>query len=310
MWWWIAFADEWWDCAELLWPNTFPADVTKAFEAKWIPQLFYTDDQLSFVQKSLATYCCRSGIIGEASCEDKTLYFESEKNVIQSPFYLDHFVLLRRLYLRWDTIVCDEYDFACKTRLDLEKGFPWKPLCFRQGASADPACEDVFDIKVGVDEGLASTDIISPWEVWWAYEKVRSNNQSLVVPSPEEALTLGPEDVSIFQMGYYMCNEVQEIFDNVLTLENENSKSLLGVAWSTFQKCEQKMIEYYTLHGLEYTSLLSKAAWVHQTKKINTQIRDHMADILDTLTRDFVKIKSGFSEFMRTFPEYTRECSI
>jgi len=296
-----VFAQEGNDCWSSIWSEVLPQSVSDKFEELWVPQIFFTDKQITFVQKSLNTYCCTSSQeICDEMNKDNELIPEN-KRVIHSLYYLDHFMLLWKLYLRGDPVVCASYWFECSTRIDNQNWLPGKPLCFREGESWDPACASIYKVWDGVDVMSADTETSSPGEYRWLYDTFWSEADNLTIPSVEEAANMDPVDLSIYQKGYYMCNEVSLIYDHVLGE---------SIPWSVLQQCQVLMSQSFESHGFEYTSVLAKAAWVHQMAQINTQNRDHINSVLnDSVKRTMVILKARMTNLLRRFPEFTNTCS-
>ncbi len=308
MWTWISFAQDWWDCGLSFWPEEFKDAVNETFTSLKMPQLFFTDNQLEAVQMSLDTYCCRTDKISKALCEKKTLYPDG-KNVIHSPFYLDHFLSIYRLYLRGDDVVCNTYDFDCFARIDDEKGYPWKSLCFRFGEDGDARCKSLYDVWSGVDILWASTDISSPSNYRALYEKFWVNADNALIPSAQEAKNMDPNDLTILHMWHYMCNEVNMIYNQVLRTNTSNDKSMNPIPWSTLQKCRTSAMQYYKSNWFDYVNALSLAKWVDQMRQINEQSRNHVLDVMWDVKKTMVWIRTKMTNMLKKFPSFTNTCS-
>jgi hypothetical protein len=304
----FTFAQDWGDCWLSLGPEEFQEWVKETLAEKEIPQLFFTDNQLEAVQKSLDTYCCRTNKISQESCASKTLYPDG-KNVIHSPYYLDHFLSVYALYLRWDTSVCNQYDFDCFTRIDEKNQYPGKPLCFRYGAEWDTRCESLYDVGSWVDILWASTDISSPSNYRALYEKFRVDSKTILIPEPEKAKDMDPKDLSLMHMWRYMCNEVDAIYTHVLRANTTSDQSMNPIPWSTLQKCQTEALSRYKSHAYDYVNILSLAKWVDQMKQVNTTSREHILDSMDDLKKTMNAVRSTMTTFLRKFQSFTNECS-
>lgn len=319
--WFILFADTTfaqtsarWDCSENNTPENLSRIVNQEFEERWVEQLFYTDKQIEAVQRSLNTYCCREfSWLKDSWNERCNDVYPVWKNVIQSNSYLDHFLSIYVLYLRWDPEVCKVYDFECATRLDLENDYPWKSVCFRKWSSVDPRCESIYDMGTGVDLLAWATHISSPWQYRALYEKFWSDTNSIAMPNAKKVVELDPSKVSLVQMWYHMCAEVDFIYSNVLGINIDSNKAVNAdnnPSGSLLQKCRAKSLDYYQSHGVDYVHTLSLAKWVDQMTQINTQNREHIMDVMYDLKMTMSTVQTAMTNVLRRRDAFTNTCSM
>ena len=298
-----------WDCVEVLDPAQFATNALWVLDTNSTKRVFFTDSGLQTVVKSLNTYCCDSGDTSWEACADRQIY---KNPTYKSPNLIDHFKFVFDLQLQGkrisedgNEVTCDAYDVSCEPQIYTEFDLPSPMVCFRNGADVDNGwderCQTVYDVWSGVDTLTASTDISSPAQVRWLYQKFRSSDEYLVPPKASTLTSAqAVQDLRYMQLWWLMCQEVAIIHNQLLTTSNSS--------WNILQQCKKYVRDGLQKHA-RYTKSLSFNAQEQQMASINSTVRDYMYTTFDALMDNIASLVSKWYQAMsEMWTEYTTVC--
>lgn len=324
---WFVFGE--WDCDVVLqwWFDSAAIDVL------WEERVYYTTQQLEFVDTSLNTFCCTSGKdVSKDLCDEKNVKrFWNEIQVVHSPYYFDHFKFFLDLQIHgvakfWDDadtpleLSCDQYEIDgtaldCTPYIYTTYDLPSPMICHRNGADStngwDTRCDPSYDVMSWVDTLSTSLDISSPSQYRWLFDKFWTNEENILPPKPSDLTDIqAVKDLRFMQLGRLMCEELTTVYSKIIWSTSFYEKTLLA-QWGTISQRCQRMIQDTFKKNAWYLKANAYISMEQQSKKSNWAYRDHMYDNLNAVLQSMSELVAGTYQMLKEmWNEYTNVCSV
>lgn len=282
-------------------------------------RVFYTRNNLEKVWKSFDTFCCRSGLLDDESCDEKDHIYNDDLLINGSPYLIEHLLWVVRMYVWGDKTECDRYDLDCENYIEQENGYPGLWVCRRNGADedwGDTLCNTKYDIQEWIDTMLADTEPSIPGEITWLYQKLRISGEGVWIKSMPSLDERNPREYTMSHLLRRTCDEVVWIA-NLWALSNDRFLSItdLDLSGTHSGKSERWLCQTYMKElmsqNANYAIIGSQHAAVYLLDNHRDTMMERTIDLLTSMIDMTNKFVWAVTEVLNRKWDYApQQCSV